>query len=357
MNTSVYFKGIKDLILEKLTGTKNEVSIAVAWFTNEEIFAKLISLLEDEKKVNLIILDDFVNNGPYGLDFQKFTDLGGKLYYGNPENPVHHKFCIIDNNVVLTGSYNWTYYAEYKNYENIVQITNPDIIDQYKSEYKNLIQSLNVNSRAIKYLEYEPQISDYFSSNEYLSQDLLFRGINLNRLEFIETARRLNPTNPIFQNENSKILNQHIQQTITINTKPLNENIPTTTSEIPKPVPKPITNTKSLGIAAQINNVDDRLSVLISKGTKLPAEASSKFYTIFANQTCMSINTHKGEDDQASKNPILGRILVNDLPPLPKGEASVSVTFTLNEKGELKVTVLSNKTGNSFEAYYYSASN
>jgi molecular chaperone DnaK (HSP70) len=89
----------------------------------------------------------------------------------------------------------------------------------------------------------------------------------------------------------------------------------------------------------------------------LPAKESSKFFTTVANQTSMTINTHKGEDEQASNNPLLGKILISDLPPLPIGEASVTVTFSLNEKGELKVIVLSDKTGNSFEAYYYAASN
>jgi len=357
MTTSVYFNGIKDLILKNLSATENEVSIAVAWFTNEEIFAKIISLLEDEKKVNLIILDDFVNNGPYGLDFQNFIDMGGKFYYGKPENPIHHKFCIVDKKVVLTGSYNWTYYAEYKNYENIVQLTNPEIIDQYIHEYNSLIESLIIKTQAIKYLEYDPLKIDYFRSNEYLSQDLIYRGINLNRLEFIETARKINPTNPIFLNENTKIFNQQIKQPAPLATNPFIQNIPTQGNATPKPISQLITNTKSLGISARINNVDDKFFVLIKKGTMLPAKESSKFFTTVANQTSMTINTHKGEDEQASNNPLLGKILISDLPPLPIGEASVTVTFSLNEKGELKVIVLSDKTGNSFEAYYYAATN
>jgi phosphatidylserine/phosphatidylglycerophosphate/cardiolipin synthase-like enzyme len=33
---------------------------------------------------------------------------------------MHHKFCVIDGNLVMTGSFNWTTAADAKNWENFV---------------------------------------------------------------------------------------------------------------------------------------------------------------------------------------------------------------------------------------------
>ena len=40
---------------------------------------------------------------------------------------MHNKFCIIDKNIVLNGSYNWTDNAERNNLENI-QVTYDDTL-------------------------------------------------------------------------------------------------------------------------------------------------------------------------------------------------------------------------------------
>ena len=37
---------------------------------------------------------------------------------------MHDKLCIIDNQVVLTGSYNWSDNAENRNVENVAKIQN-----------------------------------------------------------------------------------------------------------------------------------------------------------------------------------------------------------------------------------------
>ena len=116
----VYFKDIKNEIITGIAASQTELRIAVSWFTNEKIFDVLLAKLEHGVKITLVIIDDYINNGDYGLNFQKFIDKGGKLFYGKEENPMHHKFCIIDESILFTGSYNWTYFAEFKNHENVV---------------------------------------------------------------------------------------------------------------------------------------------------------------------------------------------------------------------------------------------
>jgi phosphatidylserine/phosphatidylglycerophosphate/cardiolipin synthase-like enzyme len=119
MQINSYFKNIRKEILHELDFSTESIQVAVAWFTNHELFDKLCEKVSKGIKVELIIIDDEINNRIGGLNFQQFIKLGGTLIYGNTENPMHNKFCIIDNKVLISGSYNWTYFAENINFENI----------------------------------------------------------------------------------------------------------------------------------------------------------------------------------------------------------------------------------------------
>ena len=52
---------------------------------------------------------------------------------------MHQKFCIIDSKVVINGSYNWTYYAENHNRENVVILDNPLVVDFFLQDFSNMM--------------------------------------------------------------------------------------------------------------------------------------------------------------------------------------------------------------------------
>jgi len=51
---------------------------------------------------------------------------------------MHDKFCVIDNQIVITGSYNWTDNAEFKNDENVTVQRDPSQATLYSEEYRRL---------------------------------------------------------------------------------------------------------------------------------------------------------------------------------------------------------------------------
>lgn len=51
---------------------------------------------------------------------------------------MHHKFCIIDDRIVLTGSYNWTLRAEHDNWENFLIVTNLTLARQFAAEFATM---------------------------------------------------------------------------------------------------------------------------------------------------------------------------------------------------------------------------
>ncbi len=55
---------------------------------------------------------------------------------------MHHKFVILDGRTVLTGSYNWTLASEEQNYENLLILRDPLLVDLHRQEFDSLWASV-----------------------------------------------------------------------------------------------------------------------------------------------------------------------------------------------------------------------
>ena len=58
---------------------------------------------------------------------------------------MHHKFAILDDRIVLTGSYNWTRESEQENYESIIVLREPIQVQQYREEFEALWREAGEN--------------------------------------------------------------------------------------------------------------------------------------------------------------------------------------------------------------------
>ncbi|WP_430816395.1 phospholipase D-like domain-containing protein [Carboxylicivirga sp. RSCT41] len=191
MEIKPYFRNIKKTILENLTEAKQDIYIAMAWFTNHEIFDVILKKVE-QIPIHLVVINDDINNRLDGLDFQRFIDKGGKFYFGKPETPMHNKFCIIDSNVLITGSYNYTYLAESINDENILVFKGTsDVISDFKIEFNNIVSNLHLIKSISEYLKSNPYKRDSFSFNNYGKRDIYQHCIEMKSLGFDTEAESL----------------------------------------------------------------------------------------------------------------------------------------------------------------------
>lgn len=142
-----FFSGIRSKIIPYLDNATNSIRVAMAWFTSSELFNTLLRCLNRNVDVELILLDNAINYMDYAPDFNIFIKAGGKLRIAGANiGFMHHKFCIIDNRIAITGSYNWTYYAETRNVENIVITDNEEIVGLFESEFLRLSNKLALSS-------------------------------------------------------------------------------------------------------------------------------------------------------------------------------------------------------------------
>eukprot|EP01062_Namystynia_karyoxenos_P053915 TRINITY_DN4394_c0_g1_i1.p1 TRINITY_DN4394_c0_g1~~TRINITY_DN4394_c0_g1_i1.p1 ORF type:complete len:680 (+),score=241.95 TRINITY_DN4394_c0_g1_i1:93-2042(+) len=78
----------------------------------------------------------------------------------------------------------------------------------------------------------------------------------------------------------------------------------------------------------------DQLSIILPRNTPIPYDKplsrTMTYRTVMDNQTLSRWVVYQGENEQASKNFRLGQIAITGLPPKPKGQVSVAVTFSFD---------------------------
>ena len=139
MQTEAVFENIAERIQIEISRAQKSVFIAVAWFTNKNLFNELVNKAKNGCTVSLIISNDSINLNST-IDFEQlFTDKSKVYKIGNGNTELmHNKFCVIDFSTVITGSYNWSYKAE-SNFENVIITSNDTTLaEQFISEFNNI---------------------------------------------------------------------------------------------------------------------------------------------------------------------------------------------------------------------------
>ena len=104
----VYFSNLQDIIVRNINNARFSVVAAQCWFTNPEIFNSLYKALERKVRISVALDYNTINFSTIGLDFRLLEKEGARVLVFTGEGLLHHKFAIIDAQVVITGSYNWT---------------------------------------------------------------------------------------------------------------------------------------------------------------------------------------------------------------------------------------------------------
>lgn len=141
MATKAYFENIKKQIAKQLYLSNKSVKVAVAWFTDIDLFNILYEKAKAGLRIEILIANHSINHESR-IDFARLIEAGGKIHFignGIANQPImHHKFCIIDNEILIIGSFNWTNKASSNNES--ITIINEDlkIILDYNEEFEKL---------------------------------------------------------------------------------------------------------------------------------------------------------------------------------------------------------------------------
>ncbi|MFK8053341.1 MAG: molecular chaperone DnaK [Woeseiaceae bacterium] len=96
-----------------------------------------------------------------------------------------------------------------------------------------------------------------------------------------------------------------------------------------------------------IETMGSVMTKLIDKNTTIPANAEQVFSTAEDGQTAVTIHVLQGERERAGDNKSLGRFDLSDIPPAPRGQPQIEVTFDIDANGILNVSAKDKATGKS----------
>ncbi len=135
------FENIQGRIQAEIRSARTSIFAAVAWFTEPDLIRELTRAVNRGCSVRLIISAHEYNQAER---FRNLVASGGELYiYGSEDimgrHFMHNKFCVIDYQKVITGSFNYTGNAS-TNAENVVILQDAAVAYQYVEECLELIK-------------------------------------------------------------------------------------------------------------------------------------------------------------------------------------------------------------------------
>ncbi|MCC7574711.1 hypothetical protein KO361_03915 [Candidatus Woesearchaeota archaeon] len=129
----------KEQIINKIKQANQTIQFMLFTFTDKEITQEIIKKHEQGLQVQGII-ENFQNKQYWTTPMLQENNITIKIHSSNIFQ--HNKIIIIDN-LIITGSYNPTNVANTINDENILIITQPNIVQEYKNYFLTLFESLD----------------------------------------------------------------------------------------------------------------------------------------------------------------------------------------------------------------------
>lgn len=134
----VYFSpngGCTDAILQQISRAQSEILIQAYSFTSKPIARALIAAQKRGVRITAVLDRSNQTQKYSAATFLK--NVGIPVYIDDKHAIAHNKIMIIDNRVVITGSFNFTMAAETKNAENLLIIEDmPDLTRAYRENFQ-----------------------------------------------------------------------------------------------------------------------------------------------------------------------------------------------------------------------------
>ena len=138
----VYFSpddGVADRIYEILNDAEESIYFMAFSFTTDEFGETIRAKSESGLTVAGVMEEEQVKSN-IGTEYDFFKQAGLDVFIDGNEGQMHHKTMIVDEQIVITGSYNFSRSAEIRNDENLIVFHNAQISDFYLKEFQRIYQ-------------------------------------------------------------------------------------------------------------------------------------------------------------------------------------------------------------------------
>ena len=134
----VYFTPVANAalpIVKAIDASEREVLVQAYGFTHNGIAQALVRAHERGVKVRVLLDQKSQSTNRYVMGL--LTDAQIELRQDGKHAIAHNKVVVIDQAIVITGSFNFTNSAASRNAENFLVLKSEDLAEQYRLQWKN----------------------------------------------------------------------------------------------------------------------------------------------------------------------------------------------------------------------------
>jgi phosphatidylserine/phosphatidylglycerophosphate/cardiolipin synthase-like enzyme len=138
-NVEIYFSpedGVAKYVVQRLKSARTSIHFMTFSYTADMISDAMIAKVKAGLPVRGVF--ERQNAGGSGADFTRLKQGGVDVLEDGNCYILHHKVIVIDERIVITGSYNFTSSAEKDNDENLVIVDDPILAHAYLDEFEHV---------------------------------------------------------------------------------------------------------------------------------------------------------------------------------------------------------------------------
>ncbi len=126
-------------IINQIRSAEKSVFFMAFSFTSDDIASALIAKAADGVQV-AGIFEEGQYHSNRGTEFDNLVNAGLDIHLDGNNRNMHHKAFIIDEEIVIVGSYNFSRSAEERNDENTLVIYNADVAELFLEEFERVFE-------------------------------------------------------------------------------------------------------------------------------------------------------------------------------------------------------------------------
>lgn len=131
----------RNIIINQIMYASTKISICVFTISDDRITSAILDSHKRGREVRIITDND--KSLDLGSDIARLANEGVAVKMDATRNHMHHKFMVVDDNALVTGSYNWTLSAAKYNYENVLLTREGGIVRSFMNEFTHLWREMD----------------------------------------------------------------------------------------------------------------------------------------------------------------------------------------------------------------------
>jgi phosphatidylserine/phosphatidylglycerophosphate/cardiolipin synthase-like enzyme len=132
--------GVQKVLVDLIDQADTSIVFMAYSFTSDTLADAMIKRAENGVQVQGVMDDEQIRSNS-GSEYEHFLEAGIPVVQDNFEGQMHYKVIVIDGEIVVTGSYNFSGNAEKRNDENVLVIHSRAAAAQYLQAYDEIIQN------------------------------------------------------------------------------------------------------------------------------------------------------------------------------------------------------------------------